>query len=199
MTSMIQDNVEKLEQIEQISYHCLKLIDMIWQHGIDKKFNDSIDQLIIAIDNYKNQSDQLLNNCLEIHRNKLNTYKTIFSIDIERDIRNGLIAQMMHSHVVDTWKITLLQINNDTIRVINDYLWSKRKSLGKYIECLQNTFSHKNRARHEQRAIISMLGRLIKSKDIEIMRLQEQLEPLEQDYEMVILKPFTTISQWFRT
>jgi len=199
MISIKLDTIRKLESIEQLSYSALKLLEIIWQHGIDHQFNDTIKRLIIAINEYEQMPVELLHAQLAEHRSKLNTYNTIFNIDINRDIRNGLIAQMMHTHVVDAWKIILMQIETDTIRAINEYLWNKKRQMGLYIEQLQNTFAHKNRARHEQRAIISMLSKLIKSRDTEILQLQQQLQPIEQDYEMVLLKPFNTIGQWFRS
>lgn len=199
MTSIGLDTIRKLECIEQLSYSALKLIDIIWQRGADRQFNDTIKQLIIAVDEYEQMPGELLHDQLAEHRSKLNIYNTIFRIDIDRDIRKGLVAQMMHSHVVDAWRIILMQIETDTIRAINEYLWGKKRQMGLYIEHLQNTFAHKNRARHEQRAIVSMLGKLIKSRDTEILQLQQQLQPIESDYEMVLLNPFNTIGQWFRS
>jgi hypothetical protein len=199
MTSIGLDTIRKLERIEQLSYSALKLLEIIWQHGADRQFNHTIAQLIVAIDEYHQMPGELLHTRLAEHMSKLNTYNTIFSIDIDRDIRKGVVAQLMHSHVVDAWKIILMQIDTDTIRAINGYLWGKKKQMGLYIEHLQNTFAHKNRARHEQRAIVSMLGKLIKSRDTEILQLQQQLQPIEPDYEMILLNPFNTIGQWFRS
>lgn len=194
-TSIQLDIIRQFENIDHWSYGALHLLESIWQRGVDQKFNETIDKLMNSIDAYRQSGDTTAVVQLTAHRDKLETYSTIFSIDIERDIKNGLVAQMMHSHVVDAWRIILLQICNDMQRVINIYLWSKKRKLGLYIERLQNTFGHKNRSLHEQKSIVAMLGKLIKSAPTQ---LSESAQPIDQEYEMVVPKSYSMFGYWFR-
>lgn len=177
------DTIQRLECIDYLSHTALNLLDTIWMHGVDQQFNTTIDRLLVAITEYQQIEDSVAIIQLAHHCNKLVTYQTIFNINIDRDIKSGLIAQMAHTHVVDAWKIILLQICNDLQRIIITYLWDKKRKLGLYIEQLQYTFTHKNRSLHEQRAMVTMLGKLIISKKAE----QVTVEPAVDDdsYEMI--------------
>ena len=96
----------------------------------------------------------------------------------------------MASHIIDTWRLILLKIKSDMLKLINTYLWNKRKSMGHYIQQLQNTFANKNRAINTQRAIVKMLGKLVKEK-------KNPKEIIEHDYELVQPKTHSIFGYWF--
>lgn len=191
------DTIQRLECIDYLSHTALNLLDTIWVRGVDHQFNTTIDKLLLAITDYQQVEDSVATTQLAHHCNKLVTYQTIFNIDIDRDIKHGLIAQMAHTHVVDAWKIILLQICNDLQRIIITYLWDKKRKLGLYIEQLQHTFTHKNRSLHEQRAIVTMLGKLIISKKAEQVTVVPATDPTEPEYEIVPPKTHSIFGYWF--
>lgn len=179
------DTIKKYQNIEQLSTKALYLLDNIWLYGNDIKFNSEVAQLMVLIKTFPQFNE---------HYDKLLTYKTLFSIDIERDRKNGAIAQMMHSHAIDTWKLILLQIKSDMLTFINTYLWDKKNKLGHYIQQLQNTFANKNRAISTQRAIIKMLSKLLKKEQ---NKSNDTTENVEHGYEMVQPKSHSIFGYWF--
>lgn len=189
------DTIKQLECIDYLSHTALNLLDTIWMRGVDQQFNATIDQLLLSIDEYRQVGESVATAELIHHGGKLITYKTIFNIDIDRDIKNGMIAQMAHTHVVDAWRIVLLQICNDLQRIIITYLWDKKRKLGLYIEKLQYTFTHKNRSLHEQRAIVTMLGKLVISQKAKQVTVAPAID--EHEYEMVPPKTHNIFGYWF--
>lgn len=179
------DTIKRYQTIEQLTTKGLYLLDNIWLYGNDNKFNSVVSDLTDDIKSFPEFND---------HYDKLLTYKTLFAIDIEKDRLNGVIAQMMHSHVTDSWRLILLKIKSDMLKLINEYLWNKRKSMGYYIQQLQATFAHKNRAISTQRAIIKMLGKLLKK---ETAKSKEVIESVEHGYEMIQPKTHSIFGYWF--
>lgn len=111
------DTINRYQNIEQLSNKALYLLDNIWLYGNDLKFNSVVSDLTNHIKSFPEFND---------HYDKLLTYKTLFAIDIEKDRLNGVIAQMMHSHVTDNWRLILLKIKSDMLKLINTYLWNKQ-------------------------------------------------------------------------
>lgn len=179
------DTIKRYQNIEQLSSKGLYLLDNIWLYGNDIKFNSVVFELTNDVKTFPEFSD---------HYDKLLTYKTLFAIDIEKDRLKGAIAQMMHSHIVDNWKLILLKINSDMLKLINTYLWTKRKSMGHYIQQLQATFATKNRAISTQRAIVKMLGKLLKKQ---ADKSKDGIESVEHGYEMIQPKSHSIFGYWF--
>lgn len=192
------DIIKQYQNIEQSIYKSIDLLDNIWVFGNDIKFNSIINQLTDDIRTLLYQNPNL---DMKDYYDKLITYKTLFRIDIEKDRLNGAIASMMHSHVIDNWRLLLLQINTTMIRLINAYLWCKKNDNGKYIQQLQNTFTHKNRTIKTQRAIIKMLSNLVKSNEKQKNdNEKQQIDNDNADNEYEIIKPTSThniFSYWF--
>jgi hypothetical protein len=191
------DTIQRLECIDYLSHTALNLLDTIWMRGVDHQFNATIDKLLLTIAEYQQVEDSVAATPLMHHCRKLSTYQTIFNIDIDKNLKNGLITQMAHAHVVDAWKIILLQICNDLQRIIITYLWDKKRKLGRYIEQLQYTFTHKNRCLHEQRSIVTMLGKRIISKKAEPVSVIPATDVLEPGYEIVPPNNHSIFGYWF--
>lgn len=179
------DTIKRYQNIEQLSNKALYLLDNIWLYGNDLKFNSVVSDLTNHVKSFPEFND---------HYDKLLTYKTLFAIDIEKDRLNGVIAQMMASHIIDTWRLILLKIKSDMLKLINTYLWNKRKSMGHYIQQLQITFANKNRAISTQRSIVKMLGKLLKKQEA---KSKEVIENVEHGYEMVQPKTHSIFGYWF--
>jgi hypothetical protein len=183
--SMLSDSeVHQYQRIDRLSATALSLLDTIWHYGIDRKFNRTIEQLMMQLYQHPRFAEQCA---------KLATYQTIFSIDIDRDLQSGTIAQMMHSHIVDAWRLILLQIAIEVQRGINTYLWAKKRRMGLYIERLQTTFTNKNHVLHEQRAIVRMLGRMVEDRKV------QKNTRIEHEYEMVMPRPYSMFGHWFKS
>lgn len=188
MMPMGMNTIKRLENIDQLSRGALSMLDSICVHSLDRAFNITINDLIESIDRY-GQSEESPNSELASHREKLFTYQSIFALDIERDLRRGLVAQMARTHVVDVWRIVLLQVCNDVQRIIITYLWGRKRKLGLYIQQLHQTFKHKNMLINENRSVVKCLGKLLAAKQCESID--------DSGYEMVAPKSYNLLSYWF--
>lgn len=178
-----KNSIRQYENTIRIVSEAIELLDNIWYHNMDVKFNDTIcilsDQLFLISDQFKTNYDKLM------------TYKIIFSINIQRDIKNGKIHHMMHSHIVDSWRLLLLQINYDVQKLINTYYKNKTKFLGMYIQNLQGTLANKNNFIKEHKNVINILGNIIKDD-------KNKIHKIEHDYELIAhSKPQKIFGYWF--
>lgn len=198
---MGMNTIKRLERIDCISHSALNLLDSIESQGTDQEFNDTITKLLESINDYQQAESSVATTQLMHHCDKIFTYHTIFKINIDQNLRNGVIAQMAHTHVVDTWRIILLQICNDVQRIIITYLWDRKRKLGLYIGQLQNTFKQKNKLICEKRALVTILGKLIVSKRSELTSVSpavsDYTDDSTDDYEIVEPSSHNILSRWF--
>ncbi len=179
--------VHQYERINRLTQSALELLNTIWLYGADRKFNSTIDQLVAQLTQLPHLSE---------HSDKLSTYRTIFSIDIDRDLQSGVIAQMMHSHILDAWRLVLTQIQVGSLQYLNKHLVEQSKQRGQCIQRYQRIISRKNSALHRQQGIIKVLGDRLRSKEQPIA-LPDPPVSIEHGYEIVLPRPFSMIGQWF--
>ncbi len=152
MKLTIKDNINKYNHLKDLILNALTLLKNI-ENNNDIKFNNKIDEII---DNFLIESLKFND-----YYNKLNLYKLIFNISKKQNIKNEKFIKTINIHVIDTWRLLLLEINNDIYKILNIYLIEKNKNLGNYIQQLQLALSKKVNSIKFYKCIIKKINKLI--------------------------------------
>jgi hypothetical protein len=163
------------EIILNIIRDAIQLLDTLWIYGADDKFNTTIDTLQLNINSIE---------YLKIFHAKIATYRCIFSIK-NHPTKNKNIVSMIRNHIIDLWRIMLLELHVEVQYKVIELFRNKQKNLGMYIKSLQDINSCKNKASQHLRTKIKMLTKIVKNNLTEVIH----------DYELIDSSKY--FSNWF--
>lgn len=187
-TSILKNN-NPLERIDRASRLCLDLLGTIWVPGNDKYFSTLMESLIRDMEQLET-FDKL--------RLRLESYQLIFRLEITNPPDDSSLRRSINAHSIDTWRITLLQVSNISLRLLNHQIRAKKKDLGMYIQMMQTKASERNQKIQSHCSTIRTIGNKLRELQQVQLSNNSQERILDNDYEVIMPKAYSMFGYWFK-
>ncbi len=187
-TSILK-NSNPLERIDRTSRLCLDLLSTIWVPGNDKYFSTLMETLI---------SDMSQLETFDKLRLRLESYQLRFKIDTSERPNDSSLMRSINTHSIDTWRMTLLQVSNISLRLLNQQMRIKKKDLGLYIQMMQHKATERNNKLQSHCATIRTIGNKLREMQQSRLAAESQDKLLDNDYEVIMPKAYSMFGYWFQ-